>query len=119
MNENRSVNYLLFKMFWWSTALMIPLVIIDAPIWVMTIISLVMFSPIIFRAESLIWLVQFLYALLLRPGLYIWALVVAINGPQDIIAIVFYIIAGLQAISIAKNFLGYLLLLFSAISSNE
>lgn len=116
MNENRSLKYLIFKMLWWSTALAIPLAIIDAPIWVITIVSLVMFSPFAFREELLIWLVQFLYALLLRPGLYIWALVVAINGPQDIIAIAFYIIAGLQAISIVKNFLGYLLLLFSAFS---
>lgn len=108
MNDDRMMNYGLFRMLLWSLSLAIPLVIIEAPFWVISIVSLVMFLPVIIPSDWTVITVIALYTILLRPGLYIWGLIVAINGPQDIIAIAFYVIAGLQAISIVKNFVAYL-----------
>ena len=114
MNEDRVVNYGLFMALLASMSLGIPLIVIGVPFWVISIVSLAMFLPFIIPSDWTAIAVIALYTLLLRPGLYIWALVVAINGPQDFVTIAFYIIAGLQAISIVKNFFAYLIGLFSA-----
>ena len=109
MNEDRKINYGLFRMFLCSISLTIPLLMIDAPAWVISLVSLVMFLPFIFQSPSLVIPVIAIYSVLLRPGLYIWALIVTARGPQDFIAIAFYIVSGLQAISIIKNFIAYFL----------
>ena len=116
MNTDRAINYGLFMMLLKSLSLSIPLIIIDAPFWVISIVSFVMFLPFIIKSDWTVIAIIALYTILLRPGLYIWALVVAINGPQDIVAIAFYIIAGLQATSIIKNFIVYLISFFVAMS---
>lgn len=117
MKENREINYGLFMAFWYSLSLAIPLIVIGVPMWVISAVSLVIFSPFFIPSDWPAIIVIALHTLILRPGLYIWALVVAINGPQDFVAIAFYIVAALQAISIVKNFLFYLISLFN-ISSN-
>ena len=114
MSEDRSINYGLFMAFLASISLTIPLIVIGVPFWVISAVSLLMFLPYIIPSEWTAIAVIALYTLLLRPGLYIWALVVATSGPQDFVAIAFYIIAGLQAISIVKNFLVYLIGFFVA-----
>lgn len=117
MNENRMVDYGLFMAFLATLSLTIPLIVIGAPFWVISIVSLIMFLPFIIPSDWTAIAVIALYTLLLRPGLYIWALVSAINGQQDFVAIAFYVIAGLQAISIVKNFFVYLIGLVSAMSN--
>lgn len=109
MNEDRVVNYGLFMAFLASLSLSIPLIVIGVPFWVISVVSLAMFLPRIIPSEWIAITVIALYTLLLRPGLYIWALVVATNGQQDFVAIAFYVVAGLQAISIIKNFITYIL----------
>ena len=117
MNEDRMVNYGLFMAFLASLSLTIPLIVIGAPFWVISMVSLVMFLPFIIPSDWTAIAVIAIYTLILRPGLYIWALVVALNGPQNFIVIAFYVIAGLQAISIVKNFFVYLIGLFSIINN--
>lgn len=109
MSENRAINYGLFMAFLASLSLTIPLIVIGVPFWVISVVSLVMFLPYIIPSDWMAITAIALYTLLLRPGLYIWALVVAISGQQDFVAIAFYVIAGLQAISIIKNFITYIL----------
>ena len=109
MNDNRTINYGLFMAFWASLSLTVPLIVIGVPFWVISVVSLAMFLPYIIPSDWTTIAVIAIYTLILRPGLYIWALVVAINGPQDFVAIAFYIVAGLQAISIIKNFVTYVL----------
>ena len=117
MNEDRAINYGLFMAFLASLSLTIPLIVIGTPLWVISVVSLAMFLPYIIPSDWTAIAIIALYTLLLRPGFYVWALVVTINGQQDFIAIAFYVIAGLQAISIVKNFFVYLVGLFSAISN--
>ena len=116
MNEDRMINYGLFMAFLASLSLTIPLIVIGVPFWVISVVSLAMFLPFIIPSDWTAIAVIALYTLLLRPGLYIWALVVAINGQQDFVAIAFYVIAGLQAFSIVKNFFVYIIGFFSAMS---
>lgn len=59
-----------------------PLLILRLPGWLDFILFMAMFS-LPFVGE------------LVRAVLYIWALVVAIQGPQDVFAIVFYVIAAI------------------------
>jgi hypothetical protein len=109
MNDNRMVNYGLFMAFLSSLSLTIPLIVIGVPFGVISVVSLVVFLPYIIPSDWTAIAVIALYTLILRPGLYIWALVVAISGQQDIVAIAFYVIAGLQSVSIIKNFIAYIL----------
>ena len=109
MNENRMINYGLFMAFLASLSLTVPLIVIGVPFWLISVVSLAMFLPWIIPSDWITIAVIALYTLLLRPGLYIWALVVAISGQQDFVAVAFYVIAGLQAVSIVKNFIAYIL----------
>ena len=117
MNEGRAINYGLFMAFLASLSLTVPLIVIGVPFLVISVISLIMFLPFIIPSDWTAISVIALYTLLMRPGLYTWALIVAIRGPQDFVAIAFYIATGLQAISIVKNFFVYLIGLFSAMSN--
>lgn len=105
MNENNSKNYLYIKLIGMCLSVIFPLAVLDTPFWISGLVGLAIFSPVIFGSESLFVAVCALYSLIARPALYIWALVVTIGGPQDTIAILFYILAGIQAFSIIKNFL--------------
>ena len=107
MNEDRMVNYGLFMAFLASLSLTIPLIVIGAPSLVISLVSLIMFLPFLIPSDWTGIVVIALYTLLLRPGLYIWGLVSAVNGQQDFVAIAFYIAAGLQAFGIVKNFVVY------------
>ena len=115
MNNNTSRNYGLFRLFLLSLSLAIPLIVIGAPGWIIALASVYVFSPLLFKSELLLYITAWLYDIVLRPGLYVWALIVAINGPQDFVAIAFYILAFLQAWSILKNLISQicqLILLF-------
>lgn len=94
----------------------IPLIMLDAPIWLMTIIDLIILSPLLFTSASLAVFIPYAYYII-RPILYIWALVATILGVQDFVAIAFYIIMVLQLPKMVINFLGSVLMLYSAITS--
>ena len=111
MNEDRAINYGLFTALLAALSLGMPLIVIGVPFWVISVVSLVMFLPYFIQSTRTFIAVSVIYAIVLRPGLYIWGLIAAINGPQDFVAIAFYVIAGLQVFSIVKNFLAYILIL--------
>lgn len=113
MNTDRSFKYALFILFLMSLSLTIPLIFLNAPWWVLSIVTLAVFATALSGSELIALVYRLIHNIVLRPGLYIWALVITINGPQDFLAIAFYIIAGLQALSIIKNFLGEIFILFS------
>lgn len=109
MNSNNSSGYLIFRHTLMYISLAIPLAILPVPIWVALVVPALVYLPIIMFSPTIFGIVQLLYSLLLRPGLYIWALVFTIGGKQDFIAIAFYILFALQLWSIIKNFIHTLL----------
>ncbi len=104
MNENSASTYLVLNLFLKSLALAIPLIMINAPYFVIILVTLIMFLPAIIRSEAVMAVVAFIYTFA-RPILYIIALIVTFGGPQDFFAIAFYIISAIQAVFIVKNFI--------------
>lgn len=117
MKENKLLWFFVLRM----VSVSIPLIILDAHMIVILLVNLLVFLPQlvapIVSMESALAVFSFsdlLYHLLLRPCLYVAALVVSVQGPQDFIAIAFYILAGVQAFNIIKSFLGYIISLVSS-----
>ena len=100
----KNENYGLFQLFLMSASLNLPLIMLNAPTWLLFVTIFFIFSPIIFVKDWLIYLVLHLYNIV-RVILYIWAIIVTIQGQQDFVAIAFYIITALQAANIIKNFI--------------
>ena len=69
-----------------------PLYVLDAPLWLLICVSILVFG----LGLSAIW--QYIAA-----PLWIWAFVVAINGPQDIITTIYYVLFALYAFSLLAN----------------
>jgi hypothetical protein len=59
-------------------------------------------------------IITFLYYLS-KPVLYIFALVITINGPQGFWAVVFYILFGIQVPKIIYNFVGSIIMIVCVI----
>lgn len=118
MNEKIAFNNLIFR----ASTLMLSIVfafamIVEIPIWQIALISLVLvIVPLI---PSLTTFYVFLYNIVLRPLVYVLALIVTIQGEQDTIAIIFYVVAGLQSFFIIKNFFRFLFVLIEHIFSNK
>lgn len=102
-----------------SLSLTIPLVVIGAPIWSIVLITVVIFASALSGREGVALLYRLAHNIIIRPGLYIWGLVVAISGPQDFVAISFYIVAALQLWGILKNFIGEVLLILFLIADRK
>ena len=113
--ENRRVIFQLFLM---SLSLTLSLAMLDAPILLICTSSFLVFSPLLFGSFTYS---AFLYCAydFVRPILYIWALVVTIQGKQDFFAIAFYILTGLQAISIVKRLMGTVGIIIIALTDNK
>ncbi len=109
--QNQSNNYLYIKILLMSVSLTIALVMLDANLLIISAITFLLFSPLMFLSVAWGTIVYTVYDIV-RPILYIWALVVTIKGEQDFIAMAFYILAILQAINIAKRFIGTLIVMF-------
>ena len=89
----------------------IPLLMLDAPIWLMVVVDLIILSPMLFWSRSLSVIVPYAYYII-KPILYVWALVVTILGVQDFFAIAFYILMALQTPNMIKNFIGTILIIY-------
>lgn len=119
MNDNQinnAFNYLLLRCFLRSLSISIPFILIDMHFDLSlptVIISLIAFLPLLIPFKSFILAFEWIYNLLLRPGLYIFALVITIQGKQDFVAIAFYIIAAIQAYNIFKYFIFYIINFFT------
>lgn len=110
MDNNRSFGLVMLKLLLMSLSLTIPLIIIGASGWIIAFITITVFASALSGREGIALIYRQLHNIILRPGLYIWALIVAIYGPQDFIAIGFYIVTGLQALNIIRNFITEILL---------
>lgn len=121
-NNNGSDKYLLRRYFWQSLSITLPLIMIglslDLSMWICLLPSII-YLPLIIRSVALFGLIEHTYNLIARPGLYIWGLVLTIQGEQDYIAIVFYILTGLQIISIVKWFVFSVTTLLSFFSKSS
>lgn len=113
MEENNSFNFMLWKLFLMSLSLAIALIIIGASGWVITLITIIVFATAWSGRTGIAYIYRVLHNVILRPGLYIWALIVTVSGPQDIIAIGFYIALACQAKNIISNFIGEVIILSS------
>lgn len=118
MDNNRSFGFAMFKLYLMSLSLTIPLIIIGASGWIIALITIAVFASALSGREGIAMIYRQLHNIILRPGLYIWALVVAIKGPQDFFAIGFYIVAALQALNIIRNFIGEILLLIASLQDS-
>ncbi len=113
MEENPSLSFLLMQLFLMSLSLAIPLIMIGASGWIITLVTIIVFATALSGRVGIAYIYRIIHNLLLRPGLYIWALVVTISGPQDLIAIGFYIVLVCQAKNIISNFIGETIILSS------
>lgn len=115
--HDKSKTFFLLTLFGMALSLSIAMLAIRLPIYLMAAVVLLVFLPYISPSETTFFAVMNIYAILARPILYIWAFVVTVKGPQDFLAIAFYIIAGVQVISIIKNFIVYLSMFIKAIKT--
>jgi hypothetical protein len=113
MDNERSYKYALIKLLFMSLSLTVPLIMIGASSLIISLISLIVFVSALCGNVLIAYIYRVLQNIILRPGLYIWALIATIRGPQDFIAICFYIIFALQIINIIKNFIFEIILLCS------
>lgn len=115
MRENNENKLLRRTFFWRSISLSIPLILIglEFGLHYMYLLSLVAFIPLLYYSEVLFLIEEFIYNVLLRPGLYIIALVITVSGKQDIVSVIFYVLAGLQAFNIIKYLFFYIAMLLS------
>ena len=111
-------NFLYIRIFLMSLSLTIALVMVDASSILIAITTFFLFSPLLFGSLTYATIVYIIYDIV-RPILYIWALVVTIQGEQDFIATAFYILAALQAINILKRFFGTICGLFVACTDTK
>ena len=102
MNENNLAKYATFTLFFKAMSLSIPLILLDIPFGIISIISGIIILSAFLGSEILMFIILLLYNIA-RPIIYSVALVNTIKGPQDFIAIAFYIILAVQIPSIIKN----------------
>lgn len=105
---DNKLKYLLFRLFLMSLSLVFPLIMLEAPIFLIVITPFIVYSPLLFKSLAYGNIVYCL-CYILRPILYVWGLIVAVQGEQDFFAIAFYILLGLQAIDIVKTFIATIL----------
>ena len=104
-NQENYFSYKTYRLFFMQLSLSLPLIMMNAPWFIIIITPLLVYLPLIVKS---LWLpiVLFISYDIVRPILYVWGLVVTAQGKQDFFAIAFYIIAGLQAINIIKRLFG-------------
>ena len=96
----------------------LPLIMLNAPLWLILGATFLVFSPLFFGSLTYATFLFCSYDII-RPILYIWALVVTIGGKQDFIAIAFYVLFALQAISIIKRLIGTIGIIIIALTEGK
>lgn len=115
-NQDNTFNY--FQIFLLSLSLTLPLIMVNTPVWLIAIVTFLMFSPALFGSVLYAVILYCIYDII-RPILYVWGLVVAIQGKQDLFTVVFYILVVLQAVDIVKRFIGTVSGLIFALTNKE
>ena len=113
-NEGNFTKKMLAVLLPMVLSITLPLLMLDAPVWVMVIADIIILSPMLFWSVTLTLIVPRAY-FIINPILYVWALIVTILGVQDFFAIAFYILLGVQAPKMVMNFLGTIMIIISAI----
>lgn len=111
-------NFLLFKLFLMQLSIAIPLIMLNVPSWLSIGATLIVYSPLLFGSMTYAVFLFCAYDII-RPALYIWALVCTIQGNQDSVAIAFYIISGLQAITMLKRLVGTISIIYLALTASD
>ena len=117
MNEQKN-NYNIFQLFLMQLSISIALIMLDAPLFLITVATILVFSPMFFGSSTYATILFCSYDII-RAILYIWALIVTIGGEQDFFAIAFYILSGLQAISIIKRLIGTIGIIIVALAEGK
>jgi hypothetical protein len=117
-NQDNYTRVMLRMLIPMVVSITLPLIMLDTPVWLITIINMIILSPMLFMSITLSSLIPFAYHII-KPILYIWALVVTILGKQDFLAITFYILMGIQIPKMLMNFIGTLLIFINAVVSRE
>lgn len=113
MNDQK-LNYSIFQLFLMQLSISIALIMLDAPLFLITLATILVFSPLFFGSLTYATFLFCAYDII-RPILYIWALAITIGGKQDFFAIAFYILSGVQAISIIKRLIGTICIIVVAL----
>lgn len=114
--QDNTFNYI--QIFLLSLSLTLPLIMVNTPVWLIAIVTFIMFSPALFGSVLYAVILYCLYDII-RPILYVWGLVVAIQGKQDFFTVAFYILVILQAVDILKRFIGTVSGLILALTNKE
>ena len=102
MENSNMLKYSLFTMFLKSLSITIALIMLNTPVIVISIVTLIMFLPVLIGSIEFMGVILHLYNLT-RPILYIIALIVTIASAQDVISIVFYVVMAVQVPSMIIN----------------
>ena len=111
MDNNPSIGFLLRQLGLASLSLAIPMILIGASGWIITIVTILIFATTLSGNVGIAYIYRAIHNILLRPGLYIWATIVVIGGPQDFVAIGFYVVLAFQIKSIVCNLIGEVIML--------
>ena len=114
---NKIFRYLLISSFLRAISLSIPLIMISVNTNIslpLTLLSFIPFLQILIHSENFVLFIEFVYNVVLRPVVYIIALITTIQADQDFISIIFYTLFALQIINIIKHFLFSLISIFSS-----
>lgn len=113
-NQDNYIKTMLITLLPMVLSITLPLLMLNAPIWLMVVVDLIILSPMLFVSLKLSVIVPYAYYII-KPILYIWALVVTILGVQDFFAIAFYILMGIQVPKMLMNFVGTILIIYNAV----
>ena len=102
MNENKIIKYALLTLFFKDLSISIPLIFLDVPLLIISIVSGIIILSVFIGSEVFSFVLLQIYNVA-RPIIYIIALIGTIKGTQDFIAIAFYIILAVQIPSMIKN----------------
>lgn len=102
MGNNNMLKYSLFAMLLKSFSITIALIMLNTPILVISGVTLIMFLSVLIRSVVFMGVVLQLYNLV-RPILYIIALIITIASAQDTVSIIFYILMAVQVPSMIIN----------------
>lgn len=118
MEEQNYTKQMLWLLLPMSLSITLALMMLGTSIWLISAVNLLILSPMLFLSKKLAVIVPYVYYIA-NPILYVWALVVTIQGPQDFFAIAFYILMAIQVPKMIVNFIGTMAILFYAVTGKR
>ena len=118
MNEQNFTKQMLSILIPMVLSITLPLLMLNTPVWLMVIVDLIILSPMLLCSKTLTVIVPYAYYII-KPILYVWALVVTILGVQDFFAIAFYILMAIQTPRMIRNFIGTILIIYTTMMGDK